>query len=187
MIGRRSFGALRIGSAAVLVAASLIGWPRIALACSGALDPAEYTQALIYGRVRALTVGPLAVGGFREATVTVAVEHTYRGEKATELTYVDRASVSVSADARGASRVDYAGGSGACGTIDADPVGKHVLIALARGDDGRWLANRLYGAIYGTRPDDFAYRWLIDRHHIPVLTRSHPGLAAAPWQAFVER
>ena len=71
--------------------------------------------------------------------------------------------------------VQYAGGSGACGTIDADPVGKYVLIALARGDDGVWRANRLFGALYGDALDLPAYRWLLQRHGLAV-----PFLVADP-------
>ena len=53
-----------------------------------------------------------------------------------------------------------------CGTLDSDPVGQYVLIALARGQDGRLHANRLFGAIYADRPDPATYRWLLARHAV---------------------
>jgi hypothetical protein len=123
---------------------------------------------LVLGRVSSVTIGGATQFGFREATVSLDVVHVYRGPAVTALRFVDTASASIARDARGQDIVAYAGGSGACGTIDADPVGAYVLIALARGDDRLWHANRLYGALYGEALNLPAYRWLLQRHAVAV-------------------
>lgn len=44
----------------------------------------------------------------------------------------------------------------------------YVLIALARGEDSRWHANRLFDAIYTAQPEYTMYRWLLERHGVAV-------------------
>ena len=166
-----------------MVIALLSAFPQPAAACSAPpFDPREYAQLLVLGRVTAVTIGGSTVGDFRQAVVSLDVVHVYRGTASAPLRFVDDASISVSRDARGNQVVQYAGGSGACGTIDADPIGKSVLIALARDDDGRWHANRLYGALYGDALDLPAYRWLLQRFGVPV-----PFLVADPVHEALER
>ena len=157
--------------------ALLAAFSQPAVACSAgpSFDSVEYTQLLVLARVSALTIGAPIVGDYRQAIVSLDVVHVYRGVVTSPLRFVDSASILVSRDARGQDVVQYAGGSGACGTIDADPVGKYVLIALARGGDGLWNANRLYGALYGNALDLPAFRWLLVRHGVPV-----PFLVADP-------
>ncbi len=159
-----------------------------AAACSAGpdFDTAVATQLLVRGKIRAVEIGAVSMGDFREATVTLDVAWTYRGERYAQVRYVDRASVAVLKDPRtGRDTVFYAGGSGACGTIDFDPVGKHALIALARGEDGRWYANRLYGAIYLDAADHGAYRWLLERHGVRVPFLAFTSEALVPWAALV--
>jgi hypothetical protein len=142
-----------------------------AVACSaGPFDPRDHTQLLVLGRARAVELGGRTSTGFIEATVTLDVIHAYRGAAPSIVRFVDGASASVDRDARtGGQVVRYNGGSGACGTLDDDPVGKYVLIALARGDDARWHANRLYGAIYADRPEYAMHRRLLERHGVRSL------------------
>ncbi|HET7700416.1 MAG TPA: hypothetical protein VFM06_06080 [Candidatus Limnocylindria bacterium] len=160
---------------ATVVVGSLLGWSGPAAACSaGPFEPREVTQLLVFGRVRSLEVGPRGATGFHQAVVTLDVLRVHRGTAGRSLTYVDVSSV-----ASDAGVVSYAGGSGACGTIDRDPVGQYVLIALARAEDGRWYANRLYGAIYTDEPDHAAYRWLLERHGVAVPFLVHGQLTEA--------
>jgi hypothetical protein len=167
---------LLLASAQVLMAA------QPAAACSaGPFEPADLTQLMVLGRVRSVEIGARTLitpvkpdsqpssDGFREAIVTLDVMHTYRGDRAEQVTFIDHTSAYVFTDPRtGRDVLEYAGGSGACGTIDDDPVGMFVLIALSRGDDGGWHANRLYGAVYTDVVDHSAYRWLLERHGVPV-------------------
>jgi hypothetical protein len=153
-----------------VIVTSLVAQGRPAAACSvgPSFEPRDHTQLLILGRVRSVAIGAPSVGNFVDALVTVDVLHTFRGTTSSPLVFVDRTSVFVEQDPLSQKAVSYfRGGSGACGTIDDDPVGKYVLIALAR-DNDVWRANRLYGAIYSERLDTEAYRGLLQRHYVPV-------------------
>lgn len=160
---------------AALVAGSLLGWSEPAAACSaGPFEPRELTQLLVLGRVRSLEIGPRGVTGFYQATVTLDVLRVHRGTAGPSLTYVDVSSVDMHAGV-----VSFGGGSGACGTLDRDPVGQYVLIALGGSEDGRWYANRLFGAIYTDEPDHAAYRWLLERHGVAVPFLVHGPVTEA--------
>ena len=161
---------LRIARALCLVLVLLVAHPLPAAACSsGPFDPRDYTELLVLGRVQSIDLGARTIGDFVEATVTLEIVRTFRGLASSPLHFVDSSSVSVYRDPfSGKDTIEFAGGSGACGTIDDDPVGRYVLIALARGEDSRWHANRLYGAIYTDQPDYAMYRWLLQRHGMAV-------------------
>ena len=141
-----------------------------ATACSaGPFDPRDDTQLLVLGQVRSVALATGMPGGFVEASVTLDVTRVFRGTASSSLLFVDGGSARLEPDPlTGKQSVRFAGGSGACGTIDHDPVGMFVLIALARGDDSRWHANRLYGAIYTDQPDYSVYRWMLERHGVAV-------------------
>lgn len=149
----------------------LIARPLPAVACSaGPFDPRDHTQLLVLGRARAIELGNRTSVGFVEATVTLDVIHAYRGTAPSRLRFVDGASVATERDPRtGQQVIQYAGGSGACGTLDDDPVGRYVLIALSRGEDARWYANRLFGAIFTDRPGPEVYQWVLERHGVSPL------------------
>jgi hypothetical protein len=168
--------------------ALLVAHPSPAAACSvGPFDVRDYTQLLILGRARSLELGANTPSGFVEATVTLDVIRVFRGTTASPVRFVDHGSVSALKDPSTGRHV-FAGGSGSCGTIDDDPVGKYVLIGLGRGEDSRWHANRLFGAIYTDQPEYAMYRWLLERHGVavpflitgPVLDVSVFGPALAP-------
>lgn len=149
--------------------ALLVSFPQLAAACSvGPFEPREHTQLLVLGRVSSVEIGGPTPTGFRQAVVSLDILRVYRGSALSTLRFVDNASAVVYRDAQGQSVIDYAGGSGMCGTIDADPVGQYALIALARGVDAQWHANRLYGALYTDTADHEAYRWLLQRHGVAV-------------------
>lgn len=161
---------LRIAVALCLVLVLLLAHRLPAAACSsGPFDPRDYTELLVLGRARSIELGARTTWGFVEATVTLEIVHTFRGTASSPLRFVDSSSVSVYRDPySGTDKIEFAGGSGACGTLDDYPVGKYVLIALSRGEDSRWHANRLYGAIYTAQPDYAMYRWLLERHGVAV-------------------
>jgi hypothetical protein len=159
---------LRKWLVACLAVALLVGNPLPAAACSaGPFDVRDYTQLLVLGRARSVELGDLKASGFVEATVTLDVIHVYRGSAPSPLRYVDSGSASALKNPS-TGKQEFAGGSGACGTIDDDPVGKFVLIGLARGDDSRWHANRLWGAVYTDEPDYVMYRWIFERHGVAI-------------------
>lgn len=160
---------LRNALAVCIALALLVTHPLPAAACSVGpdFDPRDYTQLLVLGRARSIELGARTASGFVEATVTLDVIRLYRGNASSPLRFVDSGSASIERDPR-TGKQDFAGGSGSCGTIDDDPVGKYVLIALARGEDSRWHASRPYGAIYTDEPEYAMYRWLLERHAVAV-------------------
>lgn len=162
---------LRNALVVCIALALLVAHPLPAAACSvgSDFDPRDYTQLLVLGRARSIELGARANSGMVEATVTLDVLHVFRGTASSPLRFVDSGSVFVERDPRtGRDLIQFAGGAGTCGTIDDDPVGKFVLIALAGGEDSRWYANSLYGAIYTDQPDYAMYRWLMERHGVAV-------------------
>jgi hypothetical protein len=154
---------------ALAIGASLVH-ASAAAACSVGpdFDPSAATHLLVRGEVAALEIGATTVAGYREAIVTLNVAWTYRGERHSQLRYVDRTSIVVFRDPRTGRESTMFVAGGSCGTLDVDPVGRKVLIALALGEDGRWYANQIYGAIYTDVVDHVAYRWVLERHHVPV-------------------
>jgi len=149
----------------------LVAYSKPAAACSVGPDyyPRDYTQLLVLGRARSIEPGARTALGYLEATVTLDVIQVYRGAAASPLRFVDGRSLVAERNPRtGRVEVYFAGSSGGCGTIDEDPVGKYVLIALARGEDARWHANRISGAIYTDEPEYAMYRWLLERHGVAV-------------------
>lgn len=178
---------IRKSLVACLALALLVTHPLPAAACSVGPDyyPRDHTQLLVLGRARSIELDarmvPRTAFDNVEATVTLDVIHVYRGAAASSLRFVDSRSVVVERDPR-SDRVQiyFAGHSGGCGTIDENPVGKYVLIALARGEDSRWHANRTYGAIYTDQLEHTMYRWLLERHGVAVpflITGPAPDVA----------
>lgn len=167
---------MRRNALAICIAlALLVTHPFPAAACSVGPDyyPRDYTQLLVLGRARSVEfdarTAPRTALAYVEATVTLDLIHVYRGATASPLRFVDSRSVVAERDPRtGIVEIHFAGHSGGCGTIDEDPVGKYVLIALARGEDARWHANRIYGAIYTDQPEYAIYRRLLEHHGVAV-------------------
>lgn len=163
-------GMRRKSLAVCFAVALLVTHPLTAAACSVGpdFDPRDYTQLLVLGRARSVELGLRTAFGI-EATVALDVIHVFRGATSSPLRFVDSRSAYAMRDPRtGTEHIEFAGDSGGCGTIDDDPVGKYVLIALARGQDSRWHANRIYGAIYTEQPEYAMYRWLLERHGVAV-------------------
>ncbi len=133
----------------------------------GPFEVRDYTQLLVLGRARSVALGARTPSGFVEATVTLDVIRVFRGTAASPVRFVDHGSVTGETNPN-TGKHEFAGGSGSCGTIDDDPVGKYVLIGLARGEDARWHASRIFGAVYTDEPDYAVYRWVLERHGVAV-------------------
>jgi hypothetical protein len=154
---------------ACLAVALLVAHPLPAAACSaGPFEVRDYTQLLVLGRARSIELGDLKASGFVEATVTLDVIHVYRGNALSPLRYVDSGSVAETLRNPVTGKQEFHGAGGSCGTIDDDPIGKYVLIGLARGEDSRWHASRLFGAVYTDEPDYSMYRWIFERHGVAI-------------------
>lgn len=161
---------MRRSALAVWIALALVvAHPLRAAACSvpDEFDPRDYTQLLVLGRASSVELGARTPQGFLEATVTLDVIHVYRGAATSPLRFVDSGSAAIQMNPV-TGKHEFNGGGGSCGTIDEDPVGKYVLIGLALGEDTRWHANRIYGAVYTDQPDDAMYRWVLERHAVAV-------------------
>jgi hypothetical protein len=170
---------LRSALVVLLALALLLTQALPAAACSVGPDwhPRDHTQLLVLGRARSIELGPSTRFGYVEATVTLEVIEVFRGTASSPLRFVDSASVISAGIEPHTGKQEFVGSGGGCGTIDDDPVGMYVLIALAKRDDARWHANMLYGAIYSAHPLDYAqYRWMLERHGVAVrfpITQSH--------------
>jgi len=155
---------------AVFLALALLGThPLPAAACSAPpLDPRDHTQLLVLGRARSIDLGARTAVGYLEATVTLDVMRVFRGATPSPLRFVDRHSAFIELNpVTGKQELQFISG-GACGTLDNDPIGKYVLIALARGQDARWHAASFYGAIYTDQPEYAMYRGLLERHGVAM-------------------
>jgi hypothetical protein len=174
-------GVLRSSLVVLLALAFLVGHPLPAAACSvGPFEVRDHTQLLVLGRARSVEFGRPTHSGFLEATVTLDVIRVFRGTASSPVRFVDHASVSALKNPR-TGKHDFAGGSGSCGTIDEDPVGKYVLIGLAWGEDSRWHASRIFGAYYTDQLDHAGYRWVLERHGVAVpflITGPTPDVGA---------
>jgi len=179
---------VRTALAVFLALALLVTHPLPAAACSAPpLDSRDHTQLLVLGRARSIDLGTRTAVGYLEATVALDVMRVFRGATPSPLRFVDSGSADPLKNPVTGEQ-EFAGGSGACGTIDDDPIGKYVLIGLARGEDSRWHANRLWGAVYTDEPDYAMYRWVFERHGVavpflitgPVTDASVFGAALAP-------
>ena len=161
--------------------ALLVTHPLSAAACDPPdfLDPRDYTQLLVLGRARSIELGPRTPFGYLEATVTLDVVRLFRGTTSSPLRFVDRHSAFIQKNpVTGKQELNFVS-AGACGTLDDDPVGKYALIALARGEDTRWHASQLFGAIYTDQPEYAMYRWLLERHGVAVpflITEAAPDV-----------
>jgi hypothetical protein len=160
---------LRNALAVFLALGLLVTQPLPAAACSAPpLDPRDYTQLLVLGRARSIELGTRTAIGYLEATVTLDVMRVFRGATPSPLRFVDRHSAFIQLDAvAGKQELRFVSGGG-CGTLDNDPVGTYVLIALARGEDARWHAASFYGAIYTDQPEYAMYRRLLEQHGVAV-------------------
>ena len=179
---------LLLGCAALFAAA-----PRTAYACSGT-EPFDFNQATLIaeGVIERVTfrpdlrppATPGARGGegspFTPVEVSLRVERTIKGTATGDrVTFIEPRSVMILPDGR----VVYAGASGACGILDADPAGKYALIVFTTDREGRLTVHRLQGAAFGDGPADpriVRFRdYILARLTLPGLPNTGAGGADA--------
>lgn len=181
----------------VLMALMLTSLPLPAYACSG--DPFDPNDATVIaeGWVEQATLRPDLPSGIQGASnpkdsaepfdpyvpveVTLGVEKFHKGAGPNPLVFSDVRSVPRQADGS----VIFAGNGGFCGILDADPAGKYALIVFVRGNDGRLLVNRIYGAAFGDSPESpqvQAFRQYIAQRLKPLSQDQPPtsGQGRAP-------
>ena len=153
------------------VALALIGVPRLAYACSGAPFDPNNAAVIAEGWVQQVTLRPdlpsrfpidpgdsKASGDpFVPVEVVLRIERFLKGSASNPVTFFDARSVYRALDGSPVRQFDgsvlFAGGSGACGILDADPSGQYALIVFGRDADGRLTVHRLYRAAFDDGPD----------------------------------
>lgn len=167
---------------ALVLTVALLAEATPAAACSAGpdFDPRAATDLVVAGSVTALEISPAAnQSGYHRATVTISVATVLRGAVTMNvLRFVDDASVVLEPGPQ-AEQVRFFGASGGCGVLDADPVGRYVVIALKRSADGELHANRLYGAAFGTGPTDPALQWVLERQRVMLPSTGTSGAGSA--------
>ncbi|HZU78248.1 MAG TPA: hypothetical protein VFA70_15880 [Dehalococcoidia bacterium] len=170
---------------AAAVAALVTGGisPRRAYACEGGpgYDPVADSDVVVVGQVAwweslaptpAVSAG--STGPFVPIRVTLQIARALKGSAPATLTFVDDASRLVTPTESGA----WAGASGACGSFDADPTGKQVIIGLRQETDGLYHADRLRTFYIGDGPqggDYLAFQAALDRAANVAIPHLSPG------------
>jgi hypothetical protein len=127
--------------------------PGTAWACSGPPFDVNRADVIAEGWVERVEIGPAPTGfgSFHPVRVTLRVVRSLKGDAPTPLVFTDTSSYFP--DPGGGPNGFWAGSSGACGVLDADPTGQYALIVFRRhGDD---LSTALFmGAVFRDQPDD---------------------------------
>ena len=153
------------------VAAGLIGLTaRPARACSGPPYDVNRADVIAEGWVEHVEIGPESseFGAFHPVQVTLRVVRSLKGDAPTPLVFTD--ANSYFSDPGGGPNGFWAGSSGACGILDADPTGQYALIVFER-RDGKLLTTPVMGAIFRDAPDDPT----VDRFRTYLEDRLAPG------------
>ena len=127
--------------------------PESAWACSGPPYDVNRSDVIAEGWVERVEIGPEPVGfgSFHPVQVTLRVVRSLKGDAPTPLIFTD--SSSYFPDPGGGPHGFWAGSSGACGVLDADPTGQYALIVFRRHGDE--LGTALFmGAVFRDQPDD---------------------------------
>jgi hypothetical protein len=151
-----------------------------AFACSAGDDfnPIAESDVIVGGWVSGWTLRPdlRSAGEFTAVAVDIGVDRVFKGREVTRLQAVEANSFMPRFGT-------WQGGSGACGSFDADPRGLYVIVGLARGADGSLTMNRLRTFFVGDSPSGPAYEQAVARLTapgaiVPPVTGS-AGLSAA--------
>ncbi len=94
---------------------------------------------------------PAGFGSFHPVQVTMRVVRSLKGDAPTPLVFTD--SSSYFPDPGGGPNGFWAGSSGACGVLDADPTGQYALIVFKR-HEGQLGTALFMGAVIRDQPDD---------------------------------
>ena len=135
----------------LLIILILASPPQAVYACSGEPPDPKEAAAIAEGWVERVTLRPdlPSISDFIPVEVTLRVERFLHGSAPNPLTFVDPRS----AVQRPGGSIIWAGASGACGILDADPTGQYALIVFGRGRDGELTVHRIAGAAFDRGPD----------------------------------
>lgn len=138
--------------AATIVCALMVA-PESAWACSGPPFDVNRADVIAEGWVEQVSINPepSGYGSFHPVQVKMRVVRSLKGDAPSPLVFTDRSSYFP--DPGGSQRGFWAGSSGACGVLDADPTGQYALIVFTR--HGSELGTALMmGAVFRDEPDD---------------------------------
>jgi hypothetical protein len=114
------------------------------------IENAASADIVVVGTVTRWTpTGSAGVSIFKPIELTLSVERILKGSASETIRFVESTSY---APAEGATH-QWAGGSGACGTFDADPTGVRALYALRHTPEGTLAAGRCSGTYLGIGGD----------------------------------
>jgi hypothetical protein len=156
---------------AVAVVAGVFGLTASsARACSGPPYDVNRADVIAEGWVEHVQIGAetAGFGSFHPVQVTLRVVRSLKGDAPTPLVFTD--SSSYFPDPGGGPDGFWAGSSGACGILDADPTGQYALIVFER-RDGKLLTTPFMGAVFRDAPDDPT----VDRFRSYLEGRLAPG------------
>lgn len=169
--------------------------PETAWACSGPPYDVNRADVIAEGWVERVEIGPEPVGfgSFHPVQVTMRVVRSLKGDAPTPLVFTDTSSYF--ADPGGGPNGFWAGSSGACGVLDADPTGQYALIVFKR-HEGELGTALFMGAVFRDQPDDPTierFRGYLESklvageppRVVPVQAAWHGWLGPASWPYFV--
>jgi hypothetical protein len=153
-----------------LIVSALIVAPETAWACSGLPFDVNHADVIAEGWVEHVDISPepSGFGPFHPVKVTMRVVRSLKGDAPTPLIFTDTSSYF--ADPSGGDVGFWAGSSGACGVLDADPTGQYALVVFRRHGDELGTALFL-GAVFRDQPDDP----IVDRFRRYLESRLVPG------------
>jgi hypothetical protein len=152
--GHRHVGRAMLLAATVLIVLGTL-WltAGIARACSGPPYDVNRADVIAEGWIDHVEISPepSGFGSFHPVQVTMRVVRSLKGDAPTPLIFTD--TTSYFPDPGGGPGGFWAGSSGACGVLDADPTGQYALIVFER-HDGKLVTHLLLGAVFRDGPDD---------------------------------
>src|SRR5262245_7541597 len=153
-MGRLQVARVLVTGLAVLVVLGAVGLAtETARACSGPPYDVNRADVIAEGWIDRAEVSPTltGVGPFVPVTVTMRVVRSLKGDAPSQIVFTDKSSYLP--DPQGGPAGFWAGSSGACGVLDADPTGQYALIVFER-RDGELITHLLLGAVFRPGPDD---------------------------------
>ncbi len=163
---------------AALVAASplLLAAPANACSAGPSFDVRAATQVLVIGQVTGVelvvsaTQPPKGSEVWYRKVVTVRVQVVLKGRAPADLRFSDAGIARYSTLPNGQRMIDW-GGGGDCSTIESDPTGRYMAVALG-GPDGDLTASILLGAVVTDNSADPRITTLVARHGLSLPSTS---------------
>jgi hypothetical protein len=145
---------------------------RPALACNAGadFDPLADATMIMGGRITGWDLGPLTTiegppSGLAAVPlrITMAVDHAFRGQPLSSLTFLDYGS-HLAAKHAATRYPDVSVGVGGCSVFHTDdPTGQYAVLGLVRRADGQLVANRLLMFFLGDGPHGAAHEQALAR------------------------